>query len=427
MKTLPPPGPPVRLWTAGLAVVAALALFGTLHEAVQASIRQHIERFNGSLTSKKLIGFDVDPQPEKLVGVALPQQAFSDPGLLPVYGSSELTQQQANRADEFFGSHPTGFGAFLMGNPGETCLIIANRLAAAGPEARGKKAVVFLSPGWFLAPGLDPRGFGVNFSPLQGGIFAFESRLSPELKRDLAARLLDYPEVIRQSPLLAAALDSLAGRATAEEALLAAATPFAGTQNRVQREMDYFWVGLDGWLLHPSAGRAVAGETGPIDWAKRLTEADAAYARQPAMTTYSTGPGTSFDDNLRQRFRDPKHPEVTPDQNFERACLASKEWTDFQLLLRTAREMKIHLLVICQPLNAKFSQLQGLTARSGKLFYDRLREAAGPFKARLVTFPDGELDPHFYRDCVHPSAKAWIAYDAALDAFYHEPVTVESL
>ena len=96
-------------------------------------------------------------------------------------------------------------------------------------------------------------------------------------------------------------------------------------------------------------------------------------------------------------------------------------------MLRTAREMKIHLLVICQPMNAKFSQLQGLTARSGDLFYNRLREKMAPFKAKLVTFTGEERDPHFYRDCIHPSAKAWIAYDEALDAFYHETVTADSL
>ncbi len=404
----------MRLWAAGCAFAAALLLLGALHVAVQANIRRHIERFN------------VYPQTEKLTGVALPRQAFSDPALLPVFGSSELSQPQANRADEFFGSHPTGFGAFLMGNPGETCLIIANRLAAAGPEARGRKAVVFLSPGWFLAPELDHAGFGVNFSPLQGGIFAFESRLSPELKRDLARRLLDYPDVIRQSPLLETAFASLAGRATWGDELLAAAAPFGETQNRVQREMDYFRVGM-WWRQHPAGSGAASGGVGPIDWNRRLKEADAAYARQPALTSYSTGPSTGFDNNLRRRFVDPKHPETTPDQNFETALAASKEWTDFQLMLRTAREMKIHLLVICQPLNAKFSQLQGLTARSDTLFYDRLRQAMAPFKARLVTFPDGEPDPHFYRDCVHPSAKAWIAYDAALDAFYHEPVTADSL
>ena len=73
--------------------------------------------------------------------------------------------------------------------------MIATKLAAVGPEAQGKKeeVVVFLSPGWFLAPELDHPGFGVNFSPLHAGIFAFESHLSAPLKQALARRLLDYP------------------------------------------------------------------------------------------------------------------------------------------------------------------------------------------------------------------------------------------
>ncbi len=408
MKPSPPPDPPARLWAAGCACVAALVLAGVTHGIARAKVRQHIERFN------------VYPQPEKLVGVALPRQAFSDPALLPVYGSSELTQPQGNRADEFFGAHPTGFGAFLMGNPGETCLIIATKLAAAGPAAQGKKAVVFLSPGWFQAPELDPPGFKANFSPLQGGIFVAESRLSPELKRDLARRLLDYPEVIRQTPLLEPALDTLAGRATAADRVATAlGAPFRVAQNVLQREMDAFWVGMSPPRARP--GGVGVMESGSINWARRSQEADAVYARQPAQTPYSTGPKTWFDHNLQRRFVDPKHPDSTPDENFEKACLSSKEWTDFDLLLRAAREMKVRLLVICQPLNAKFGQLQGLTAKSSTLFYDRLREAAAPYKVRLLTFPDGERDPHFYQDCTHPSAKAWIAYDAALDTFYHEP------
>ena len=397
----------MRLWVAGSALAVAVALVAAMHGFVQTNIRRHIERFN------------VYPQPEKLIGVALPRQVFSDPALLPVYGSSELSQPQTNRADEFFGSHPTGFGAFLMGNPGETCLMIAIRLAAAGPDARGKKAVVFLSSGWFLAPELDHPGFGVNFSPLQAGILAFESRLSPDLKRDLARRLLDYPEIIRQNPLLDTTLSALAGRG-ANTLTADAAAPFGEVQDGVQREMDYFRVGMDWWQQRPAPALAMPEATGPIDWERRLREADATYTRQPALTSYSTGPRTGFDDNLQRRFVDPKHPERSPDENFERACLASKEWTDFDLLLRTAREMKIHLLVICQPMNVKFSQLQGLTMRSSDLFYGRLQRAAAPFKAKLVTFPAEEKDPHFYRDCVHPSAKAWIAYDQTLDAFYHE-------
>ena len=259
VKPPPPPGPPARLWAAGCAFAIVVSLFAAIHAFVEAGVRRHITRFNVELKPEMWLGLvKVDLQPDKLTGVALPRQAYVDPGLLPVYGSSELTQPQTNRADEFFGAHPTGFGAFLMGNPGETCLIIASRLAAAGPDARGKKAVVFLSPGWFEAPELDHRGFGVNFSPLHGGIFAFESRLSPELKRDLAQRLLDYPETIRQNPLLDTALHLLAGGEKAAPGWLDAATPFGESQNQVQREMDYFR-GRAGLVGAPAAGNTAGG------------------------------------------------------------------------------------------------------------------------------------------------------------------------
>ena len=159
-----------------------------------------------------------------------------------------------------------------------------------------------------------------------------------------------------------------------------------------------------------------------VDWDARLREAEGYYARQPVLTTYSTGPRTGFDDERVGMFRDPQHPGTAPDANFERVCLASKEWTDLGLLLRTAQELDVRLLLVCQPLNANFCALQGLTARSGELFYRRLQDAVAPYRtATLLTFPQAETDPHWYVDSTHPTAKAWLVYDRALDAFYHAP------
>ena len=159
-----------------------------------------------------------------------------------------------------------------------------------------------------------------------------------------------------------------------------------------------------------------------IDWDARVREAEERYANAPALTTYSTGARTGFDDKRTGAFRDAQHPEVSPDENFARVCLSSKEWTDLDLLLRTARELDLRLLLVCQPLNANFGALQGLTARSGELFYHRLQEAVAPYpSATLLTFPQAENDPHWFVDSTHPTAKAWLAYDQALDGFYHAP------
>ena len=392
------------------AALTTLLALATVHFGMRRLIRSHTEQF------------DVYPFPEKLIGLALQKQAFIDPTLLPVYGSSELTQPQTNRADDFFAENSEGFEPFLIGNPGETCLIIATKLAAMGPETRGKKAVVFLSPGWFLEPELDHKGFGVNFSPLQGNVLAFESRLSAPLKRDLARRLLDYPETVGQSVLLSSELRSFIQPATLNVGAAVLLRPMGWAQATLQKELEY--VRLWNWWRLPHPARKPdepARSLTKVDWAARLKNLDTTYNRVPNHTTYSTGPRTGYDDARQRLFRDPRHPATTPDENFARACLASKEWTDLELLLRVAHEKEIHLLVICQPINEKFGQLQGLTERSFALFYNKLSESILPYKVRLATFPDREKDAHFYQDSVHPSGKGWIAYDAALDLFFHEP------
>ena len=398
-----------RPWLMAAAGATALAVLAAAHLGM------------GRLIRRQTAAFDVYPFPEKLIGLALQRQAFLDPTLLPVYGSSELTQPQANRADEFFEEHPEGFEPFLIGNPGETCLIIATKLAALGPETRDRKAVVFLSPGWFLEPELDHKGFGVNFSPLHGNVFVFDGRLSAPLKRDLARRLLDYPETVGQSSLLSTGLHDLADPARWRGAGLAALRPLGVAQAGLQQELEY--VQLWDWWGRPHPERkaeAAAGKMRQVDWASSLQTLDKEYARRPKLTTYSTGPRTRYDDARQGLFRDPSHPEVPPDANFARKCEASREWTDLQLLLRVAREQDIRLLVVCQPLNERFGQLQGLTEKSFTLFYDKLRQAVAPYKVKLATFPDREKDAHFYQDSVHPSGKGWITYDAALDTFFHE-------
>ncbi len=416
----PPPdaAPTPRLWAALAAVACAAGMVAVMHGLVGREVRRDVERFNVPPEAGRFDGVAL----QKLNGLAVQRAAFGDPAILPVYGSSEMTQPQPDRPDDFFRAHPTGFGAFLVAYPGETSLIIATKLAALGPAARGHKAVVFLSPTWFQLPQLEPGGFGINFSPLHGSRLAIGSWLSPELRHDFARRLLDYPDLVAQFPLLKAALGCDAGERPVDRFLQATMTPLVAVQDRFLIESDYAKVGL--WLkAHPPrpAANPAAG-LASIDWDTLMREADERYTRQPALTTYSTTARSGWDDARARMFRDAQHPEVSPDVNFERVCLTSKEWTDLDLLLRTARELDVRLLLVCQPLNANFCALQGLTPRSSELFYNRLYAAVDPFKTTtLLTFPQAETDPHWYVDSTHPTAKAWLAYDRRLDAFFHAP------
>ncbi len=403
---------PLWLWAAVASLLAALALLVAVHVFIRRQVVQHTQRFNTS------------PLPEKLVGLAIQRQVFADPTLLPVYGSSELTQPQDNRADDFFRTHPTGFGAFLIGNPGETCLMIATKLAAVDPAvARDKKVVVFVSPGWFIAPGLDGPGFGANFSPLHGGVFTFDSPLGPALKRDLARRLLEYPGIMEKYPLLKAGMGCLAADTAPQRALLAALRPLAAVQYRAQRELDYARLGVWWWQEGTRVMPRLAPPDRPvrIDWDARLRDARVASERQTPLAPYCLPPASRFDQDRLGVFHDPGHPEFSPDANFERWCARSREWTDYRLLLRTAREMGIHVLVVCQPINANYTRLQGISDAVRAGFYRRLNDETVALHAPLLTFPAQGEDAHYFRDADHPSALLWLEYDRALDVFYHQP------
>ena len=302
--------------------------------------------------------------------------------------------------------------------------MIATKLAAADPASvRGKKAVIFLSPGWFVAPELDHPGFGVNFSPLHGGVFVFDSTLSPALKQDLARRLLEYPDIISKYPLLKAGLTSLAANTVPQRALLAAITPLGAVHNRVLRELDYARLWLWWWNETRVSPRLVPASAQPfqMNWDTRMRDALATLDRQATQTNYCVGPRTGFDDHQRGLFIDPKHPERTADENYARLITESKEWIDYRLMLRTAQEMGISVQVICQPINANFSQLQGVSAPSRAGFYQKLRAETEAFHVPLLTYPKEGEDPHYFRDANHPSALTWLVYDRALDAFYHQP------
>ncbi len=388
-----------------------------MHVGTRAQVRRDIGWFKGAPEAGNFSSVAL----QKLAGVAVQAEAFRDPAMLPVYGSSELTQPQPNRPDDFFRSRPTGFDVFPVAYPGETDLVVATKLAALGPVVHGRKAVVFLSPTWFQVPELDPNGFGINFSPLHGSRVAFGGGLSPELRRDFARRLLDYPNLVGQFPLMKAAFECESQKGLTDRLLLAAMVPLGALQNRLLGESDVAKVAL--WLRdHPLPGNGPPPPVpAAIDGEGRLREAEEFYARQPVLTTSSTTARTSFDANRTRAFRDAQHPEVSPDENFARICLSSKEWTDLDLLLRTAREFDLRLLLVCQPLNANFGALQGLTPRSAELFYQKLRDAVKPYDAQLLTFPEAENDPHWYVDSTHPTAKAWLVYDRALDAFQRAP------
>src|SRR5215471_12719386 len=130
-------------------------------------------------------------------GLSFQRAAAHSPNVLPIYGSSELLRPATpERGNLFFRTAPTGFQLSPVGGGGAGPLIMLQKVGALGSALRGKKLALSLSPGWFCTAKPGNQGYKGNFSPMAATEMVFGTALDFELKRDIAVRMLQFPETL---------------------------------------------------------------------------------------------------------------------------------------------------------------------------------------------------------------------------------------
>ncbi len=399
-----------------MAILAAAALLISLNFRAESRLR----RFSPALAALNL--------PEEARGVVLQRRIFERPHCLPIYGSSELSIVQPTRPDLFFHRKGQGFDVCLIGNAGNRCLPILQELASLGEVVRGRSIAIFLSPTWFLpGPAAQKHDhtahnqFAAIFSPLQAGRLAVDSPLKPEIKRQVAARLLSFDPVIKtRSPLLDVALASLREPVWTRRWLFVALKPLLELQNQIfifQERCHWLDLTRDRAALRPPAS-AYRPRHKHLDWAQLDRELDRMEAKHGQTTFYSRGPALEKSPELRRALRLADYPDQ--DADYLRRMQASPEWGDLELLLKAAKELGVHLLLIGQPINGLFSDHQGVTAQARRVYYRRVSQIAATYRVPLRDFSAYEEDRTFFMDIVHPSAEAWVHYDQTLAEFFDQ-------
>ena len=340
--------------------------------------------------------------PEKNQGIALQKVAFKQPELLPIYGSSELIKPSANKAADFFSSYPTGFSVFTVGKAGAASLIILQKLAGVGSDLRGKKLAVSLSPSWFFREEVPIFYYNGNFSLLQAGELIFGEQLSFSLKRQVALRMLQYPETLKKSVLLAFALEQIAANSPISRALYYLTLPLGKMENGILRVQDYFET-LFFLLKERESFHLVARRSSSImDWENLI-------ARSASRT----------------RVHNDKDPEPIGVEMGQRAFAtgvgSAHEWTDFELLLRGLNELGARPLILSMPIDGRYCDRFGVGPETRELYYARLRALAKAYGIPLIDFEEHDEDEDFlagHHD--HLSDKGWLYFDKALDDFFHD-------
>jgi D-alanine transfer protein len=358
---------------------------------------------------------------EKNQGAMLQRAALRQPDLLPLYGSSELNLPSPYHASALFRSYPTGFTIFPVGSAGSTSLIWLQAIAAVGPELRGKRVAISISPRLFMSEMADAHAYGANFSRLHASELVFSSHLSFAVKQAAARRMAAYPATLASDRLLRFAVEQLADGSPASRALYYAAWPLGWLQTLVLRTQDA-WDTL-GFLNAQSGLRPPARQPADLDWVdlNRRAEADTRQRDE--------GNALGFDRN----FWADHASEIAAQKGayakraVERSVEQSAEWTDLDLLLQAVRELGGEPLLLSLPLKGPYDDFIGVPYAARANYYRQLQDLARSRGVRAVDFSDHDSDASFTSDVgLHLSDRGWVYYDRTLDDFFHGRARGES-
>lgn len=387
-------------------LIAALALLTTLAAG---------QAYAGNIESQYIHALASVRFQQKMVGTALQVEAFHQPDLLPVYGSSELTVPDAFHINKIFRLYPTGFVPFVVGNTGAEPLTYLLRLGSVGTGLSGKKVVVLLSPQFFADSSFLASHYAGNYSRLQAYELAFSTDLSQPLKRKIARRMIEYPDTLANDPLLNTSLYLQVRNSIPGMLFYYALLPLGKLDVWILRLQDH-WETLSYIRSQPDLNPAMPRRAMKINWDDMLVKAEQAYAQHANNNQFGF-------DNLQwdaYAYVWGGAEGTLTDQGFYQSLDQSKGWTDLDLLLRVLKEMNAQPLILGIPIAGQYYEYAGISAGARQVYYKRLREAVQPFGVPLEEFEDHDTDNlFFYNPGSHLSSKGWIYFARTIDAFYH--------
>jgi D-alanine transfer protein len=379
------------------AVVIALGLAAIILFAAH-RVLIHLEHASIASTAPEIFAL-------KNQGLVFQRAAAHSPNVLPIYGSSELLRPPApERGNIFFCTAPTGFQLSPVGGGGANPLIMLQKVGALGSTLRGKRLAISLSPGWFCTPKPGVQGYKGNFSPMAATEMVFGTALDFGLKRDIAVRMLQFPETLEQRPFLDFALRRLASGQLLDRMVFCALWP-AGKIQTALYELEDHWAALHHIKRQTKPPPQLQEQT--IDWPQFIANAskarpvDAGTIRQPS------------------RF-DRKNTHGSRDIGFLTGVKTSTAWIDLDLLLRCLTTVHARPLILSMPLGGNFYDHAGVSRSARDEFYRKLPALVEQYHFPVVEFQEHDDDPAFLiRQTPHLTAKGWAYYDQALNDFFH--------
>ncbi|WP_242217071.1 D-alanyl-lipoteichoic acid biosynthesis protein DltD [Bacillus cereus group sp. BfR-BA-01380] len=339
-------------------------------------------------------------------GIALQQKMLEDQKYLPMYGSSEFSRLDVYHPSNYFKVKEQEFTPFLIGRGGTQSLTHVLSLASSMDQLENRKIVFVLSPQWFVKEGLDEVHFAPNFSSQQAYHLIFNNDLKPEMKKQIAERLLGF-EIVRKDTLLKTSLEGIVYDDTEHNLKAAAAKPFAYVYRNILDRKDLVTSIFD---MKPRKTH-LDPDLKPLAWEEIRKRAEITGESESKTNPFGIE-DPYYNKGIKDKLARLKGYRANESFN------ESPEYDDLQLVLDILKQTHAKPLFISVPVNGPWYDYAGFPKERRDVYYKKINEQIAKAGFPVADFSSHEYDKYFLKDTMHLGWKGWVYVDETLQQFY---------
>lgn len=247
----------------------------------------------------------------------------------------------------------------------------------------------------------------MNSSALHVYQIVLDPRLSYDFKKEIAQRVLEVPEVIKDYPDLKLLLETYQSEDWGSDAKRVGLWPLAEVKLAALEIQD-------ARQIQPLLQRATQKFNRHLD---RPTDSRVAWDK---LLDHSVQRGHDLISN-DLNILDSSYASQTDSKKKESwknlKLYPSMEYQDFELLLKILEDKGAEPLFVVIPVNGRWSDYADFPVKERQDYYKRVRGMIQEHGFKIADFSDREYEKYFMQDPWHIGLKGWAEVDKAIDEF----------
>lgn len=325
---------------------------------------------------------------------------------IPIYGSSELSGLNEFHPSNFFYVNHKGFTPYIVGRGGTQTLIHLLSLSQFDTELKGKKMIIILSPQWFAPDGLSQDYAKSNFSVLQAYNLVFNDNLSPEYKRKVINRLLEF-NVVQENTIVKLVFKAEASDSIIDRVIGAIVKPAAYMHQKILEKRDL--------LLAINQKDQPFTAIHPEQIQQKSAAELLQYANDLGKQSITNNEFNIRDDYYDYYIKN-KLPELKG--SYQNSSYSeSKEYDDLKLLLQFLKEKQADPLFISVPVNGYWYDYGGFPKDRRIEYYKKVNKLIASEDFKEADFSKYEYEKYFLKDTMHLGWKGWYYINQEIEKF----------